>query len=155
MKHLSQVEAEELRDAVAGSLIQWLEAELPVQIEQRVGAVLEEMLDPGFARSLRANLDRALRPAIRREVEQQIRSELSGTLAEIRTQVIAQEKELTRSILRATILEELRNEVRQELLSNLGSILQSLPNKSLEPTATAVTPRADARVAPAVAVAHH
>ena len=30
-----------------------------------------------------------------------------------------------------------------------------LPNQSLEPTATAVTPRADARVAPAVAVAHH
>ena len=30
-----------------------------------------------------------------------------------------------------------------------------LPNQSMEPTATAVTPRADARVAPAVAVAHH
>ena len=29
------------------------------------------------------------------------------------------------------------------------------PNQSMEPTATAVTPRADARVAPAVAVAHH
>ena len=28
------------------------------------------------------------------------------------------------------------------------------PNQSMEPTATAVTPRADARVAPAVAVAH-
>ena len=30
----------------------------------------------------------------------------------------------------------------------------SLPNQALEPTITAVTPRADARVAPAVIVAH-
>ncbi|PTY01723.1 hypothetical protein DB347_25390 [Opitutaceae bacterium EW11] len=35
------------------------------------------------------------------------------------------------------------------------STLKKRPNQSLEPTPPAVTPRADARVAPAVGVAHH
>ena len=48
-----------------------------------------------------------------------------------------------------------------ERLVQLAGIEQQLrafgerPNQSMEPTATAVTPRADARGAPAVAVAHH
>ena len=36
-----------------------------------------------------------------------------------------------------------------------GDLSHIRPNQSMEPTATAVTPRADARVAPAAAVAHH
>ncbi|PTY03011.1 hypothetical protein DB347_22715 [Opitutaceae bacterium EW11] len=36
-----------------------------------------------------------------------------------------------------------------------AELARRLPNQSLEPTATAVTPRAGARVAPAVTVAHH
>ena len=56
---------------------------------------------------------------------------------------------------------EIRQKVSEEVKTMLRRFpkharvqMYGLPNQALEPTTTAVTPRADARVAPAVVVAH-
>jgi hypothetical protein len=115
MAILSEEDADELREAVMNSVTDWLSMDLPSQLEKVVRTVCEEVLNPGFARSIRANYAREIGPKIRREVELQIRNSLEKNIVDLREEIIREESDN----IRAQIRSELTPIIRQELIDDM------------------------------------
>lgn len=122
MSTLSEEEADRLRESISWSIQEWLENELPQQIEDRIRAVMEEMLCPGYARALEKRLDLELRPRIRKDVESRVIAEFEAAEPAFRQKIIDEERERVRQQLISELTPEVKEALRAEFSRKLGAI---------------------------------